>query len=68
LAEALAAEAVRNEFHKLLGKLFTDNLASIRLVKRCGFSSVGTHRRHGQLDGKWRDVLVVERLLGVAPS
>lgn len=64
LAEALAAEAERNDFHKLLGKLFTDNVASIRLVERCGFSSVGTHRRHGQLDGKWRDVLVVERLLG----
>lgn len=63
LAEALAAEAERNDFHKLLGKLFTDNVASIRLVERCGFSSVGTHRRHGQLDGEWRDVLVVERLL-----
>jgi phosphinothricin acetyltransferase len=63
LAEALAVEAERNDFHKLLGKLFTDNVASIRLVERCGFSSVGTHRRHGQLDGAWRDVLVVERLL-----
>lgn len=64
LTEALSAEAERNDFHKLLGKLFTDNLASIRLVERCGFSSVGTHRRHGQLDGEWRDVLVVERVLG----
>jgi L-amino acid N-acyltransferase YncA len=64
LAEALATEAERNDFHKLLGKLFTDNVASIRLVGRCGFSSVGVHRRHGRLDGKWRDVLVVERLLG----
>ncbi len=68
LAEALAAEAERNDFHKLLGKLFTDNVASIRLVERCGFSSVGTHRRHGRLDGEWRDVLVVERLLGEAIS
>lgn len=68
LAEALAAEAERNDFHKLLGKLFTDNVASIRLVERCGFSSVGTHRRHGQLDGEWRDVLVVERLLGPTPT
>ena len=67
LADALASAAEGNDFHKLLGKLFTDNVASIRLVERCGFSSVGTHRRHGQLDGAWRDVLVVERLLdGVA--
>jgi L-amino acid N-acyltransferase YncA len=66
LAEALASKAEHNGFHKLLGKLFTDNAASIRLVERCGFTSVGLHRRHGQLDGEWRDVLVVERLLGPA--
>jgi L-amino acid N-acyltransferase YncA len=47
----------------MIGRLFTDNAASIRLVERCGFDSVGLHRRHGQLDGAWRDVLVVERLL-----
>jgi L-amino acid N-acyltransferase YncA len=64
LADALAAEAERRGFHKLVGKLFTDNLASVRLCERCGFSSVGVHRRHGLLDGEWRDVLVVERLLG----
>lgn len=68
LAEALAIEAERRGFHKLLGKLFTDNIASIRLCKRCHFSSVGVHRRHGQLDGAWRDVLVVERLLGSSPN
>ena len=62
LTEALALAAWDAEFHKLLGKLFTDNLASIRLVERCGFQSVGVHRRHGQLDGDWRDVLLVERL------
>jgi phosphinothricin acetyltransferase len=63
LAEAMAAEAERCGFHKLLGKLFTDNVASIRLVERCDFSTVGVHRRHGQLDGEWREVLLVERLL-----
>jgi phosphinothricin acetyltransferase len=64
LMEALASTAQDGGFHKLIGKLFTDNLASLRLVERCGFSSVGLHRRHGRLDGAWRDVLVVERLLG----
>jgi L-amino acid N-acyltransferase YncA len=67
LTEALAAAAEDRGFHKLIDKLFTDNLASIRLVERCGFDSVGLHRRHGQLDDDWRDVLVVERLLG-APA
>jgi phosphinothricin acetyltransferase len=68
LAEALATEAERRGFHKLLGKLFTDNLASVRLCERCDFSAVGVHRRHGQLDGEWRDVLVVERLLNGAAA
>jgi phosphinothricin acetyltransferase len=67
LVEALASQAERRAFHKLLGKLFTDNIASVRLCERCGFLSVGVHRRHGQLDGEWRDVLVVERLLAPAP-
>lgn len=66
LTEALAIAAGDNGFHKLIGKLFTDNAASLRLVERCGFSTVGLHRRHGQLEGTWRDVLVVERLLDPA--
>jgi len=63
LTGALAAAAEAQGFHKLIGKLFTDNIASICLVERCGFDAVGLHRRHGTLDGAWRDVLVVERLL-----
>lgn len=63
LANALAIKAREIGFHKLVGKVFTDNHACIRLVERCDFRSVGVHRRHGQLDGDWRDVLVVERLL-----
>jgi L-amino acid N-acyltransferase YncA len=66
LTEALAAAAEQRGFHKMIGKLFTDNIASVRLVERCGFKPVGVHSRHGQLDGAWHDVLVVERLL--APS
>ncbi len=63
LADGLAFTAQSGGFHKMIGKLFTDNVASIRLVERCGFTRVGLHRRHGKLDGAWRDVLVVERLL-----
>jgi phosphinothricin acetyltransferase len=57
----VAAEA---GYWKLLGKLFPDNGASRALVRRCGFREVGLHHRHGRLDGAWRDVLLVERLLG----
>lgn len=65
LTEALVTAAVARDFHKVIGKLFTDNIASIRLTERCDFAAVGLHRHHGQLEGEWRDVLVVERLLGV---
>lgn len=60
LTDSLATLARENGFHKMVGKLFVNNTASIRLVKRCGFQRVGVHRRHGQLDGAWLDVLVVE--------
>jgi phosphinothricin acetyltransferase len=66
LATALATEAERAGLYKLLGKLFPENEASRRLVTRCGFREVGVHMRHGRLNGVWRDVLLVELLLGEA--
>ena len=66
LLHAIAAEAERAGFTKLLGKIFTDNDASMALVQRCGFREVGVHHRHGRLDGRWKDVLLVELLIGDA--
>ena len=51
---------------KVVGKLFSENRASAALVRSLGFREVGVHMRHARLDGAWRDVLVVERLLGEA--
>ncbi len=62
---ALADEAERRGYHKLVGKIFTSNEPSIALVSSCGWRQVGVHSRHGSLGGEWKDVLVVERLLGV---
>ena len=66
LLEALAQEAERRGYYKLVGKIFTTNEPSIALVRSCGWREVGVHRRHGRLDGEWKDVLVVELLLGEA--
>jgi L-amino acid N-acyltransferase YncA len=63
LLEELCAASRRAGRYKLVGLLFTDNQASRALCRACGFREVGVHRRHGQLDGEWRDVVVVERLL-----
>lgn len=64
LLDALAEAAREAGSHKLVGKIFTSNRASIALVKGLGWLEVGVHRRHGTLDGEWKDVLVVEKLLG----
>jgi L-amino acid N-acyltransferase YncA len=66
LAVALCDEAERAGSHKVVGKLFADNEPSRRLVAGHGFREVGIHLRHGKIDGEWRDVVVVERLLGAA--
>jgi L-amino acid N-acyltransferase YncA len=60
----LAAEAVG--LHKLTSRIFSDNAASIAAHEAAGFVVVGVQRRHGRLDGEWRDCVVVERLLGDA--
>jgi L-amino acid N-acyltransferase YncA len=66
LLNSLAEASTEAGFTKLIGKLFTDNEHSVALVRRCGFREVGVHHRHGRLEGEWRDVLLVERLLGEA--
>jgi L-amino acid N-acyltransferase YncA len=66
LLEALAAAAEDAGHYKLFGKVFTTNAPSLELFKACGYREVGVHLRHGRLDGDWRDVMIVERLLGDA--
>ena len=29
----------------------------------CGFREVGVYEKHAQLDGRWLDVVIVERLI-----
>ena len=53
-------------FWKLVSRVFVDNEPSRRLLTSVGFREVGTYRRHARLDGRWRDVVIVERLLGEA--
>lgn len=50
-------------YWKLVGMILTDNDAGLRLAHTHGFRTVGTHRAHATLSGRWRDVTVVERHL-----
>ena len=47
-------------------RIFTDNHASRAAHRAAGFEEVGIQRRHGRLDGEWKDCVLVERLLGEA--
>jgi phosphinothricin acetyltransferase len=63
---ALIDECESRGYWKLLSRIFPENEASLALCRSLGFREVGTYRRHGKLDGRWRDVVIVERLLGEA--
>ena len=60
---ALMEAAASAGLHKLTSRVFPENIASRAMLKGLGFEEIGTHRRHGKLDGRWRDCVIVERLL-----
>jgi L-amino acid N-acyltransferase YncA len=68
LLEALATESERHGLYKLTSRVFTTNAASRAAHRAAGFVEVGVQRRHGRLDGEWKDCVVVERLLGEAAA
>ena len=66
LLDALAQAAEEAGYYKLTSRVFTTNQASLKLHRAAGFTEVGVQRRHGRLDGEWKDTILVERLLGDA--
>jgi L-amino acid N-acyltransferase YncA len=66
LLDALCEEAERAGYYKLTARIFTTNGASLALHRAAGFDEVCVQRRHGRLDGEWKDCVLVERLLGDA--
>jgi L-amino acid N-acyltransferase YncA len=61
--EALIFAAEEAGFWKLTSRVFVENEPSRKLLLSLGFREVGVHEKHARLDGLWRDVVVVERLL-----
>ncbi len=61
--EALIAAAEQAGFWKLVSRVFVENVASRSLLQSLGFREVGIYEKHGRLDGIWRDVVIVERLI-----
>ena len=50
-------------FWKLVSRIFVENTASRKLMASLGFREVGIYEKHARLDGRWRDVVIVERLV-----
>jgi L-amino acid N-acyltransferase YncA len=61
LLTALVAASEEAGLWTLEAWVFPENAASVGLFARCGFREVGVRERLGALDGRWRDVLLLER-------
>jgi L-amino acid N-acyltransferase YncA len=61
--EAMIEAAERAGFWKLVSRVFVENAPSRKMLRSAGFREVGVYEKHARLDGVWRDVVVVERLI-----
>ena len=61
---AAVIEAARTlGYHKVVLAAFPTNVAGMTLYGAAGFTTVGVYREQGRLDGRWVDVVIMERLL-----
>jgi phosphinothricin acetyltransferase len=61
LLAAFVREADAAGIWTLQTSVFPENEASLRLLQNNGFGVVGRRERIGQLGGRWRDTLLLER-------
>ena len=61
LLSRLVKDSEREGFWTLQAGIFPENTASIELHQRAGFRVVGVREKIGSMDGRWRDVVLMER-------
>lgn len=61
LLRKLILDSEEHEFWTLQSGIFPENEASINVHLNLGFRNVGTRERIGQMNGVWRDVILLER-------
>jgi L-amino acid N-acyltransferase YncA len=66
LMSRLIAASEAEGIWTLQAGIFPENVASIALHERAGFRIVGKRERLGQMNGRWRDVVLMERRSAVA--
>jgi L-amino acid N-acyltransferase YncA len=63
LLAALIPAAEQAGLWKLLSRIFPENTGSRALCASVGFREVGIYEKHAQLDGVWKDCVIVELLI-----
>jgi L-amino acid N-acyltransferase YncA len=63
LLDRLVDLARVHAYHKMVLAALALNSAGIALYTRAGFTRVGIYHEQGQLDGKWVDVVIMEKIL-----
>jgi phosphinothricin acetyltransferase len=66
LISRLIADSEAEGIWTLQAGILPENEASIRLHSNAGFRIVGTRERLGSMNGRWRDVVLMERRSSVA--
>lgn len=62
LLEEMIKLSEENGYWTLQSGIIKENIASLNLHKKCGFREIGYRERLGRMDnGKWHDVVLVER-------
>jgi phosphinothricin acetyltransferase len=61
LLGALIASSEKNNIWTLQAGIFPENIASLKIHANCGFRTVGVREKIGQMDGRWRDTVLLER-------
>ena len=62
--DALIVASAQAGLHKLVSRIFPENVASRAACRSVGFREVGIYKAHGQLEGVWKDCVIVERVVG----
>jgi phosphinothricin acetyltransferase len=63
LMQNLEARARTIGYHKMVLAAFPTNAPGMRLYERHRFATVGIYHEQGMLDGRWVDVVVMEKIL-----
>jgi L-amino acid N-acyltransferase YncA len=61
LLHQLILDSEQNGLWTLQSGIFPENIGSIKLHEKCGFRQIGYREKIGQMNGVWRDNIIMER-------